>query len=198
MSSVASQGPTTAVNPTGNPTPLNMDGAGNLKVAVTGAGAGGTSSVDESTFTPAVSAGTPIMAAVNPTGGLPNNDLAVLACDANRNLKVAGSFSSTPPSSNTSSVPAQQTIGTTSVQVIAANASRKGLSIQNTGTTVLKLGLGQTPTQTAYHIALRAGGAADDGSSERWDGTISGVVWTGAVNAISPSAGGTVVVTELT
>lgn len=42
---------------------LQLDASGNLKVAVTGAGSGGTSSVDGSTWTAATSAGTPVMGA---------------------------------------------------------------------------------------------------------------------------------------
>lgn len=181
-------------SPSGILQAAQSDNSGNLKTSVTGAGSGGTSSVDEAAFSAGVSAGTPIMA-YDPTSG------ELLICQTaagTRSLAVSGSFSSTPPTSNTSSAVAQKTVGTTSAQALAANASRKGCCVVNTGTTVLKLGLGQTPTQTGYHISLPACGNADDGSSNRWDGTISGVLWTGAVNIISSASGGTYTTTELT
>ncbi|MBV9448562.1 MAG: hypothetical protein JO345_21970 [Streptosporangiaceae bacterium] len=183
-----------ALNPDGSPAGLNLDNSGNLKCAVTGAGSGGTSSVDQATFTAGTSAGTPLMAE-DPTSG---QLLIAQMSPGTRQLAIAGSFSSTPPSSNTASAVAQTTVSTSSASILASNGSRKACSVQNTGTTVIKLGLGKTPTQTAYHIALPASGSADDGSSRRWDGTISGVVWTGAINAISSASGGACVVTELT
>lgn len=127
-----------------------------------------------------------------------SGNMAGANLDAQGNLKIAGSFSSTPPSSSTANVAAQTSVGTVAGSILAANANRKGCSVKNTGTTVIKLALGQTPSQTVYHISLPAGGAADDGAGGFWDGTISGVVWTGAISAISSGAGGTCVVTELT
>ena len=69
--------------------PLLLDNSGNLKVAVTGAGSGGTSSVDESAFTPGASAGTPAMGVyeVAPST-LTDGQLGVVAVNANRELKV--------------------------------------------------------------------------------------------------------------
>jgi hypothetical protein len=154
------------------------------------AGGGGAESSFGSAFP-----GTGIAVGAKDSGGV---NMQPLNLDAGGNLKIVGSFSSTPPTSNTSNAPAQTAVGTSSVAALAANASRKGCSVQNTGTTVIKLGFGQTPTQTAYHRALRAGGSSDDGTSYFWDGTISGVLWTGAVNAISSASGGTCVVTEFT
>jgi succinylarginine dihydrolase len=117
----------------------------------------------------------------------------VLAVSPNtRALLVSGSFASTPVQSNTASVVAQTTVGTTSVQILAANAARKRVRVQNSGTTVIKLGFGRTPTQTAYHRALPAGGSADDGSSP----PLEDMTWTGAINAISSTVGGTCVVEE--
>jgi hypothetical protein len=131
---------------------------------------------------------------------LPSGELEAIQADASGNLKIAGSFSATvtPPTSNTATAPAQTTVGASSGQILAANAARKGSAVQNTGTTRIFLGLGAAPTTTAYHIALPACGVANDGSSPAWDGTFSGVVWQGAVYAISSGAGGTCVVTELT
>ncbi len=46
---------------------LQVDGSGNLKVAVTGAGSGGTSSADGATYTAGTTAGTPLMVARDDT-----------------------------------------------------------------------------------------------------------------------------------
>ena len=124
---------------------VQSDVSGNVKTAVTGAGSGGTSSVDKAAFAAGVTAGTPLMGVVNP-GDTPGNGLvAVAALDSSRNLKVniaAGSITVAPVTSNTSSAAAQQTIGTTAGQVLAANAARKRLMLQNCGTTVIKIVLG--------------------------------------------------------
>ena len=183
-------GPLTLGNPISLTNPLPVDQIGTVNVNIVGGG-GGTASVDEDAFTPGVSVGTPIMVE---NGGL----LYIAAGDAARRLLVAGTFASIPPASSTASAPAQQAVGVVAGSILAANASRKGCAVQNTGTSRIYLGLGANPTTSNYHIALPAGGSANDGSSERWDGTISGVRWLGAVNAISSAAGGTVVVTELT
>lgn len=93
----------------------------------------------------------------------------------------------------TASTAAQTSIGTTAAQVLAANAKRKGLIIQNTGTTIIRLLFGSgTPTQTVYHVALAACTAADDGKG----GVHIDSSWVGAVQAISSAAGGTMVITE--
>lgn len=93
------------------------------------------------------------------------------------------------------SAAAQTTIGTTAAQLIAANPNRRGLTIQNTGTTILKLVYGTgTPTQTVYHIGLSACTAADDAKG----GFIAEDPWTGAMQIISSGAGGTCVVMEIT
>jgi hypothetical protein len=160
---------------------------GALMTLNVGSGGGGTSSLFGAVFP---LAGTAV-------GASDGTDMRPLLVDGSGNLKIAGSFSSTPPTSNTASVPVQKTVGSSSGQVLAANAARKGCAVVNTGTVPIYLGLGQTPTGTAYHIVLPACGNANDGSSARWDGTISGVLWTGAVNAIC-TGGGTCVVAELT
>lgn len=92
------------------------------------------------------------------------------------------------------SAPAQTSIGTTAAVLLPENAKRKGLIVQNTGTTVLKLTYGLTlPTQTAYHLALKACAGADDGSG----GVAFEASWVGVVNIISSGASGTCVVTEI-
>lgn len=94
----------------------------------------------------------------------------------------------------TATAPAQTSVGTTAAQILAANSSRKRLVVQNTGTTIVKIVFGAgTPTQTAYHLALAACVAADDGKGGTYLDD-----WTGAVQAISSAASGTVVITEMT
>lgn len=93
------------------------------------------------------------------------------------------------------STPAQTSIGTTAAVVLALNHKRKGLFIQNTGTTVIKLAFGGTnPTQTVYHMALAACTVADDGTG----GAYSDDATTEEVRAISSAAGGTFVIAEFT
>jgi hypothetical protein len=175
--------------------PLKVDlTTGALYVVAVGGGGGGTSDPDGSAYVPGVTPGTPMLAA-NLIGG----KLYIPAIDpVTKALLVEGSFTSTQPVSNTSSSPSQKTVGNSSSQILAANGSRKGCHVKNTGTTTLYLGLGQTPTNTAYHIALPTSGNNNDGFGGDWDGTISGVLWTGTVNAIGSGVGGTCVVTELT
>jgi hypothetical protein len=183
-----------AQNPSGVLQAAQCDSSGNIKTTGSGGGGGGTSEPDEAAFVAGTTPGVPIMGYDSSTGEV----LIAALSPGTRILEVAGTFSSSPPTSSTASSPAQKTVGTSAGSILASNGSRKGCSVQNTGTTVIKLGLGANPSGTAYHIALRAGGGSDDGSSERWDGTISGVLWQGAVDAISSAAGGTCVVTELT
>ncbi len=95
--------------------------------------------------------------------------------------------------SSTSSVPSQTAISNTSSTILAANPLRKESIIVNTGTTVVFLALGQTPTSTAYHVALSACSTANDGTG----GTFTDSLWTGVINAIC-TVSGTVCVTELT
>ena len=77
-----------ATSPAGLAVKLNTDNSGNLKCAVTGAGSGGTSSVDEAAFTAGTSAGTPAMGVITPSDTPSSGDLAVVALDGSRNLCV--------------------------------------------------------------------------------------------------------------
>lgn len=91
------------------------------------------------------------------------------------------------------STAAQTAQSDTAAIVLAANAKRKGVIIQNTGTTIIKLTFGAVvPTQTAYHVALAACTGADDGKG----GIYVDDSWVGVINAISSAAGGTLVITE--
>jgi len=91
------------------------------------------------------------------------------------------------------STPAQTSVTDTAGVILYANGRRKGLVVQNTGTTIIKLAFGSTsPTQGAYHVALSACTVANDGSG----GIYVDDAWAGEVRAISSTAGGTIVTTE--
>lgn len=69
--------------------PGKVTASNELVVAVTGAGSGGTSSVDEAAFTAGASAGTPAMGVYEATPStLTDGQLGIVALDADRNLKV--------------------------------------------------------------------------------------------------------------
>jgi hypothetical protein len=77
---------------------------------------------------------------------------------------------------------------------LAANTARREFIIVNTDVVVLYIGLGQTPTATAYHLALKPCSTAHDGTG----GSYVSDLWKGTVNAIAASTTGHVAVTELT
>lgn len=93
------------------------------------------------------------------------------------------------------STPAQTAISTTAGIVLAANAKRKGFWAQNTGTTVIYLSFGLVmPTGTAYHMALGACTAGNDGTG----GVYFESNWVGQLNALSSAPGGTFILVEIT
>jgi hypothetical protein len=107
----------------------------------------------------------------------------------------------TESGSTTSSLPAQTAVSGGSpaslvgpILILAANTARRECIIVNTGTTVIYLALGQTPTTAAYAIPLSSCSTANDGTG----GSFVSDVWKGSISAISSASGGTVVVTELT
>jgi hypothetical protein len=187
--------------PAGKLVLAQADSAGNLKVSVTGAGSGGTSSVDEAAFTPGESAGTPAMGAVNPSDTPANGVLAIVALDSARNMKVniaAGSITVTPPSATTIPNTGLSAIATASVQLLAANSSRVRMILQNVGTTniyVLEDATGSgSASATNFTYILRAGGSSKDGSSP----IILDTVWKGRVVVCGSASGGLVNWTEET
>lgn len=115
----------------------------------------------------------------------------VLVDDQGR-LLISGATSNV----NNTSDPSRHTVNSGSaVNVLPANAARAGFSIQNVGTTVLKVCLGPVdPDQNTFHFSLPAGGNANDGSSPRYES----FVWAGDVRIISSVDGGAVVVVEYT
>lgn len=92
------------------------------------------------------------------------------------------------------SAPAQTSISNVAGALLLVNRARRGLVIQNTGTTIIYLVLGSaTPTSSVYHVALRACSSANDGNG----GIYNDDAWIGAIQAISSAPGGTVVITEV-
>lgn len=109
-------------------------------------------------------------------------------------VEHAQRFSSQAFPRETVSTPAQTTVSNAAGTLLVANRGRRGLLIQNTGTTVIYLVLGSaTPTATVYHVALAACTAANDGTG----GIYNDDSWVGPVQAISSAVGGTVVITEI-
>lgn len=71
------------------------------------------------------------------------------------------------------SSPATISSGGSGTQIVAANASRKGLIIQNVGTGVLFLGRDNTVTSSNYTVRLKPGASlTDDISSDAWFGNL--------------------------
>ncbi len=159
--------------------PLTVDGLGRLQVTVSGAGSGGTSSVDETGFSAGVSAGTPVMGYDSTSGEL----LIAALVPGTRNLQV----SVAPISSNTCTANAINSVGAVSTQVLASNSSRKRMILQNLATQVAFVLLGSgTASQTNFTFTLPACGSAKDGSSF----IIQDTMWQGAVQVIYPASGG--------
>lgn len=95
---------------------------------------------------------------------------------------------------SSASTAAQTSVSNVAGQILAANGGRKGLIIQNTGTTIIYLVLGAgTPTTSVYHVALKACSVANDGNG----GIYNDDAWVGAVQAIGSGIGGSVVITEV-
>lgn len=95
----------------------------------------------------------------------------------------------------TVSTAAQTTVSNVAGVLLATNRARRGLIIQNTGTTIIYLIIGSgTPTSSVYHFALRACSSANDGNG----GIYNDDAWIGNIQAISSAPGGTVVITEIT
>jgi hypothetical protein len=171
---------------------VDLGTSGNpIYTSVTGAGSGGTSSVDQATFTSAVSAGTAAM-------GEFNGKQWILSCDTNRNLNVniqSGTITSSPVESGTCSTNAINTVGAGNVTVLASNSNRKMLILQNIGTTVIYvLYGGGAASATNFTFILPAGGSSKDGSSN----VVRDIMWQGAVQCFSSAAGGQVSAQELT
>jgi hypothetical protein len=94
----------------------------------------------------------------------------------------------------TVNTPAQTVVSNVAGTIFSTNRNRRGIVIQNTGTTVIYINLGSVaPTTSAYHAALRACSSSNDGNG----GIYTDDAWVGPVQAISSAPGGTVVLTEI-
>lgn len=108
-------------------------------------------------------------------------------------VTVTGTVTTNTPKSSSSNAPTQTAVTVAALNIVAANASRKRLIIQNTGTAVVKLTFSATnPTDTAYHYALAPASSNDDGTGA----SVFDDCWTGVVNAKATTNPSTVVVTE--
>lgn len=81
-----------------------------------------------------------------------------------------------------------------STTVLASNSARSAFSIQNLGTNPLYLGLGDGCTTSKFHIILKGGTGANDGTGGSY-AMENGVVYTGIVTCAGTSP--SYVVTEL-
>lgn len=160
--------------------PANLDSDGNLKVNVAaGGGAGGTSS----TF------GAPIPSAGTAAGFQDvSGDMAPGNLDALGQLKVAGTFSSTPATAGTSVLSNVPGSGS-SVTVLAANAARLGFTLYNDSDSPVNVKLGATASSTSFTRRLLP---QDVVSTQDL-----GINYTGKIDAIWDSATGAMRVTEL-
>lgn len=100
----------------------------------------------------------------------------------------------TEPGSTTAGACANTSVTSVSSAALAANTARREFMIINTDVVTVYIGLGQVPTATAYHFALKPCTLAHDGTG----GSFVSDVWKGAVNAIVASTSGHVAITELT
>lgn len=100
----------------------------------------------------------------------------------------------TEPGSTTASACANTSVTSTSSSILSANTARREAIIVNTGVVTVYIGLGQTPSGTAYHVVLRPCAVAHDGSG----GSFVTDTWKGQINAITASTSSNVSVTELT
>lgn len=109
-------------------------------------------------------------------------------------LSTAAAIVVTERGSITASLCSTLSVSGTSGSILAANSSRVEVIVTNTGTSVIYLGLGRTPSITAYHIALSACSTANDGTG----GVFISDTWKGQINAIGSNNAGTICVSELT
>jgi hypothetical protein len=137
-------------------------------------GSGGTSS----TFGSAFPASGTAIGALDSTGV----NMAALNLDNLGQLKVAGSFSSAPVSSTTSTL-SNVSESATSVTVLAANTNRLTFSLYNDSDSAVCLKFGTTASATSFSYRLLARGALSTADI--------GVNYVGKIDAIWDSTPGT-------
>lgn len=164
-----------AVDPNNVVQNLTCDAQQKLQVAVSGAGSGGTSSNFAAAFPVAGTAmGAKDSAGVN---------MQPLNLDASGNLKIAGSFSSTPPAAGTAAL-TNVAENAASVTLLAANAARLGFRIENDSDGVLDVKCGTTASATSLTARILPRG--------EFDTRQLGINYTGRIDGIWESVPGTV------
>jgi hypothetical protein len=167
-----------AVDSNGQAQNLVCNSSKELKVAVSGAGSGGTSSNFGDAFPAAGTA-----AGFKDSTGLlmsPGN------LDAGGNLKVAGTLSTTPASAATSAL-TNVVSAATSATALAANANRLGMTFNNDADVPCYLKYGTTASASSFTRKLLPG--------EQWEPSIN---YTGRVDVIwDATPTGSLRVTEL-
>jgi len=99
-----------------------------------------------------------------------------------------------PVSSAVATAPAQLTVGTSAVQVFAANLSRKRCYFQNSGVYPVYLGFNASPTTVLHHVELApCSNYVSDGTGGSWTEDM----FKGPIYAISTNAAGALNTLEL-
>jgi len=176
--------------PVGSAVPIDVsivDGSGNQITSF--GGSGGTADADESAHTAGVTLGTPMQGVYESSPStLSSGQVGTVGITTDRKLKVSGSFTagaitaSTPTLTNVSA-------SATSVQLLAANASRLGATIFNDSTSVLYVKFGATASATSYTVQLQAYAYYELPTT---------AIYTGEIDGIWVTATGAARVTELT
>jgi hypothetical protein len=142
-------------------------------------------------ITNALPAGTNLLGSVKISDG---TNVATVKAASTAALSSDTAIVVTTNGSTTAGAPANTAVTSTSSAVLAANVARREALITNTDTVVVYVGLGQVPTATAYHVALRPCTVAHDGTG----GSFVTDIWKGAINAIVASTTGHIAIAELT
>lgn len=98
------------------------------------------------------------------------------------NLMVNVALETAPGPTTSTAALTSVAASATSVQLLAANATRKDFSITNDGPNNLYIAFGQTPTATSYKYKL-VPGAMYEPTSAVWLGVVNGIWDVAAGNA---------------
>lgn len=158
---------------------LQLDASGNLPVSVTGAGSGGTSSNFGSAF--------PLAGTAAGANRTTDGTMQPLNVDGSGLLRVAVVSGGSASIAGTAAI-TRVGQSATSVQALAANSARLGMSFHNDGDAIVYLKYGTTASSTSFTKKLMPG--------ESWEPQVN---YTGRVDVIWAGAGvGALEVTELT
>ncbi len=119
-----------------------------------------------------------ISAPLGPTTTPANSVATVVTGPLPAGTNVLGSVTTAPTLSTVSTATGPVTVSTTSAQILPANASRLGASIQNSGTTTMWLSFGGTAV-AGQGIYVAPGGQYPITQTLLWRGAVSGIVATG-------------------